>query len=254
MALYVINGIIRPEWVGLTFQTDPSKGIPTLSVQSTVAGKCSVAYHIAQNQICLRVETERKPNEVGTFRNELSTICRSMVDAICYQWAMGLDVELTTMIDATTGDCAIFCCNVPEIQNAKSERPQLNPNDLLSLAVSNVHLRRALSDLREAIRNADDTGFFCFRAIESIRQHFKSSSNSDAQSWERLRQSLHVDRSWIDVITPIAEALRHGENTSMTGAQRLKVMQHAWKIVDRFYVYLHGQEQRLSDAHFPILK
>ncbi|MBD1881456.1 hypothetical protein NC997_14080 [Trichocoleus sp. DQ-A2] len=119
------------------------------------------------------------------------------------------------------------------------------------LARDSQPLRRALANLREAIREPNDTGFFCFRAIESIRQHFyePQDRDTDKPSWERLRNSLRIDRSWIDALTKSYEAgnQRHGKSPYMSGENRVSAMLHTWKVVDRFCLYLDNGAVQLAE-------
>lgn len=105
--------------------------------------------------------------------------------------------------------------------------------------------------MREAIRQPNDTGFFCYRAIESIRQHFyePQDGKKDGPSWERLRSSLRIDRSWIGALTESYEASnqRHGKTPYMSGENRVSAMQHTWKAVDRFCLYLDNGAVQLAE-------
>lgn len=105
----------------------------------------------------------------------------------------------------------------------------------------------------------EDTGFFCFRAVESIKQSFKGEENSgkskqeDKQAWGKLRNALNLHRSWIDVFNQDAGKQRHGGTVFMSGEVRISLMEHAWKVVDRFCVYLHRGSMVLPEDEFPLL-
>jgi hypothetical protein len=86
------------------------------------------------------------------------------------------------------------------------------------------HLQRAFADLREAIRSPKDTGFFCYRAIESLRQFFVVELNApDKQSWEVLRTALQIDRPTIDYVKTFADSARHGAGAAISDGERAEV-------------------------------
>jgi len=112
------------------------------------------------------------------------------------------------------------------------------------------HLQRAFADLREAIRSPKDTGFFCYRAIESLRQFFVVELNApDKQSWEVLRTALQIDRPTIDYVKTFADSARHGAGAAISDGERAEVFKKTWSIVGQFvefakrgYRALEGQD------------
>jgi hypothetical protein len=107
------------------------------------------------------------------------------------------------------------------------------------------YLRLALSDLREAIRNPKDCGFFCYRSIECLRQYFVYKNNLDNQknrdkikSWEILGKELDVDNDEIkSIIKPYADPARHGVRVYLSTTERQKIFDLTWKIIDNYVVY-----------------
>ena len=115
-----------------------------------------------------------------------------------------------------------------------------------------TQLRIALGDLREAIRSPNLTAFFCYRAIESLRQCYLDPDKRDDEaerrnSWQLMRNELRVDRSWINQIQEASTLERHGILQAMSGEQRVNLMLHTWKVVDRFILSAKNQFQPLSE-------
>ncbi len=171
-----------------------------------------------------------------------------------YLSGRGYDVEITSVVDPN-GQQTVFGVGIRELEKTKDDRP-LSFEELLSVMSKSPHLHRALGDLREAIRSPFDTGLFCYRAIECVRQHFKEDKDGDnnSPSWECLRQNLRIERSWIQPLENLSKEQRHGSSPYMSESERVRLMQHAWKVVDRFCVYIRRNFQPLPDSEFEILK
>ncbi|MFF0532884.1 hypothetical protein ACFYT3_31500 [Nocardia amikacinitolerans] len=94
------------------------------------------------------------------------------------------------------------------------------PGDLLDryaqAAATNANIRHALADLRSALSLSDDTAFYCYRALESLRQEFIDDSDPrparEKRSWERLRAALGVDEERARELAALATPRRHGAN------------------------------------------
>lgn len=124
---------------------------------------------------------------------------------------------------------------------AETKSPRIEGDDLgaYALAAASDHLvRYALADLRSALESPDDTGFYCYRAIESIRHNYtEESDKGDGDSWKRLREDLDVPRSEIDAFKMRADDRRHGRQLrAVSEDERRSALLTARKVVKR-YVY-----------------
>ena len=105
------------------------------------------------------------------LRNYVQDNTIILIDTLNYTWGTGYDVEINKCIIASTGQIIRIDEKVPELWDTKDERPF--PSDrVLALALKSQPLRLALANLREVFRMTGDTGFFCYQAIESIKQNF----------------------------------------------------------------------------------
>ena len=210
---------------------------------------------INASQVSIVIETTDKNADLPTLKNYVEYLVRTVVDAYGYLTGRGYDVEITSVVDPD-GKHTVFGVGIPELEEAQNERPLHFP-ELLEVMGRSQHLHRALGDLREAIRSPWDTGFFCHRAVECIRQSFVKEEDGDDKgpSWKSLRNELRIDRSWIEEYTKkSADAQRHGSTPYMSGEDRVLAMKHAWKVIDRFCVYVYGGFKSLSKNDFDMLK
>lgn len=106
--------------------------------------------------------------------------------------------------------------------------------DEIELVLGSVAIKLALADLRKAKDNAVDSGFYCYRAVESIRQEFGEVAGT---AWEHLRDSLKVDRPYIDYFQRWANPRRHGKSVPISDGERKNALIIADEIVDRYIKY-----------------
>jgi len=248
MKSYIFSGKVLPERANVNVTPLEVKmdaidaGISGTAIVSIVASQVSVVFNTNSD------------SDLLTLKNYVEYLVRNLVDAFGYLSGRGYDIEITSAINHE-GKYTVFGVGISELENSQNERP-LSFQQLLIAMAKSQHLHRALGDLREAIRSPIDTGFFCYRAVESIRQNFKKEEDGDdiILSWERLRKSLLIDRSWIDKIKKFADPARHGDITYISGKDRILIMQHTWKLIDRFCLYVYRDFKQLSEDEFDLLK
>jgi hypothetical protein len=132
-----------------------------------------------------------------------------------------------------------------DIQSLSESRKNRNLDiDLLNLRRqasdwAGLHIRRALRDLVSAIHETNDTGFYCYRALETLRLHCASlhglESSEKSKQWLRFREAADVDEATLRQIKAAADGLRHGEvQTQVSGEDRDQLLKTTWSIVDRY--------------------
>ncbi len=231
---YTFFGKVLPERACVEFQTDNSSPI------SIETPNYSVQISIAFSQVSAVVNSESEIQDTATLKNKVEQHVRFLVDLIGFTKAYGYDVEITSMVNPS-GKLQVFAVGFGSLTEAVGERP-LRLKELINVANKSPEFKTAIADLREAIRMPRDTGFFAYRAIETIRQEFYNPEDKederDKKSWGRLRESLKIERGDIDYIKKYSDPQRHGEATGMSWKERLEVMKRAWKIVDEFTLYI----------------
>ena len=246
MNSYIFSGKVLPERANVNITPIELK---IDAIDAGISGTAVVSIDVSQVSVVLNTNSN---SDLMTLKNYVDYSVRTLIDAFGYLSGRGYDIEITSVVNHE-GKHAVFGVGIPELEKSQKERP-LSFQQLLEAMAKSQYLHRALSDLREAIRSPVDTGFFCYRAVESIRQNFKNDNDNDAKSWENLRKSLLIDRSWIDKIKEFADKARHGETPYISGKNRILIMQHTWKVIDRFCLYVYGDFNDLSEKEFDLLK
>jgi len=227
---YTFTGLVHPERATLSV----SRVVSQISARDAgVVG--TLTTNIIVSQVTCTFETETVVPNVFTLRNLVSDAVRIVVDAVGFLYGHGYDVEIVQLIRPDSGDPLVFGVDIPVL---KPSTPDLTSrmNEVMRLFEDprGAYLQNCFADLREAIRSPQDTGFFCYRALESLRQFFveHGAAKSDKASWEQLRSSLKVSRSDIDDIKTFADARRHGKGKGISDAERAEVFRKTWLIVN----------------------
>jgi hypothetical protein len=126
----------------------------------------------------------------------------------------------------------------------RAEASDLQP--LVAAAVQEPLARLALADLRAALQYPDDTLFYAYRAVESVRQWFlpageRDDDNTRKQSWTAMRAALGLKRPPIDRLAHLAAGRRHGAVAPPTESERLEALRIARPVVKAFVDYLTAQ-------------
>jgi hypothetical protein len=197
-------------------------------------------YYISFSQITAIFICEKPVANVYSLKNYVEDAIRVALDALGYVLACGYDLEVTEMIDSVGNAPIVFGVGIPAVEKV-AEKAGVSFEAILRLFADSKggYLQRCLADLREAIRAPKDTGFFCYRAIESLRQFFvrEKAVKDDKASWEILRSELGVDKADIDFVKDFADPVRHGDSAVISDAQRAKTFQLTWGVVNKFINY-----------------
>lgn len=241
---YIFHGRVFPERAYVSINSD---GGPLLLELSTGGQSFTLKLKIEYSQISADIETGSTLG-IHTLKNVVESVVRTVVDSYGYATIRGYDVEISSCTHED-GNQTVFGVEITRLKEATELRSSFVQT--AETAIRHLELRRALSSLRESIRSFEDTGFFSYRAIESVRQYFKT--DDDRNGWQGLREKLHVDQSYFDNLLAHATPQRHGEATEMSEDDRIDLMRSAWTIVDRFIVFLNSGESSLDTGEFPTL-
>ncbi|WP_161864829.1 hypothetical protein [Pseudomonas yangonensis] len=238
MEPYLFSGIVIPERAQLSLQIT----LGFTHVASGVSGTARVS--IILNQIAVWVESEHEW-DIFDLRNVVKNIIQNDLAMVGYVKGYAYDFEITRVLNKSRGIDYVFGIDIPcitdrgdmiDVQDAlvTLRNKTIGPNGIL--------LNRCFSDLVSAMKHADDTGFYCYRAIESLRHHCAAVHNlstSDKRTqWAKLREVSGSDEQTIRAIKAAADPLRHGEPTSADSESRALLLTSTWNVVDRYLKYV----------------
>lgn len=236
MTVYFFFGRVLPERA-VVVQT------PELSLQvrapDVSEGQLRIA--IDWSQVTAQFTSPGDVKNIYTLRNLVEDGARRLLDMIGYCHGFGYDVEITQAVNTATSEKWVFGIDVPAVsESAKNAGVEFA--DLARVAgTSGVgeYLATALADLREALKNPSETGFHCYRAIETLRNACSARSvptpQTDSAKWQAFREKYGVSRNEIMAVKHWADRVRHGHAPEIiTDGERATLLQGTWSIANRF--------------------
>lgn len=232
MEPYLFYGKILPERAQISL----SFGLGFSHFTSGDTGKAEVS--IVLNQLSVIVRTE-KEWDIFDLRNVVRHIVQTNLAMIGYLKGCAYDLEITRVLNSAIGIDYVFGIDVPVIAKPResidlgNELKKLRPK---TVGKNGVFLNRCFNDLVSAMRDADDTGFYCYRAVEALRHHCANVhdiSGKNAQ-WEKLREISGVDEPTIRTLENSAQSIRHGGVSGLTQHDRGNLLKITWEIVDAY--------------------
>lgn len=237
---YSFSGKVLPE------RADVNLPLP-IKALSRGKGKFPTGWEISisifRSQLAVTVTTEKAVDDLQPMREIVEGIARFSVDALGFLLACGYDVEITQAMGSDPRSHIVFGVDVRGV----TPKEQYTREEVFSRFKQIVEvpegkqqaLRRALVDFREAIRSGEDTPFFCFRAIEDVRQLFVVGEDKDVKkTWSEMAQKLALPQETItfvqDTLRPTAISVRHGDIKDIEHAARVEMLSHTWIIIDHF--------------------
>ncbi|MCC5643957.1 hypothetical protein LC607_13565 [Nostoc sp. CHAB 5824] len=242
MKRYYFSGLVHPERASLTVQEIRIR-IGYFDGNSFGMMKFSVIC----NQIICVIECDLNDEDVFTLRNIVKSSIETVVSLLGFIKGYAYDVEITKVFNDECNFYLIFGINLQTVENIYSninnEAEKLNEaiNSIYPLCfmTEGVYLKRCLNDLRMSMRYLDDSAFYCFRAIETIKQYFgyMAGSEKDAEQWLAMKKAIGGEKKDIDFVRKLAFPARHGVPTIITDEDRGKIFSITWSIVECFVNY-----------------
>ncbi len=234
MISYLFQGIVLPEraQLSLKFSKEFSHLLTGFSGSATVS--------IILNQMAVWIKSEHEWN-IFDLRNVVKNIVQGQLDIIGYVRGYAYDCDINRVLCEDMNIDHVFGIDIPGLSERNKSmdfQAEVNNIALQSAGDYGFYLQRSFSDLNSAIRHADDTGFFCYRAIESLRHHCAAvhglSKSDKSKQWEKFRDVSLCNESLLFEIKQSADALRHGGIAITTSDQRAALLFKTWGVVDGY--------------------
>jgi hypothetical protein len=118
----------------------------------------------------------------------------------------------------------------------------INLQDIWNVCISEegTSLVRCLNDLKMALKEINETPFYCYRAIETIKFHLGThyGEEKDKKQWEITREVLAIEEKDLYSIKDLADPIRHGKSIHYRGKQWRDVIRIAWDITEKYIQFL----------------
>jgi hypothetical protein len=237
MESYLLHGVVLPERAQMSLQF----ALKFSHVASAVNADAKVS--IVLNQAAVWVDSESQW-DIFDLRNVVKNIVQGYLDMVGYLKGYAYQIEIVRVLNRSRRIDYVFGIDVPcvaergKLVDLQDALPRLREK---TVGPNGVFLRRCFSDLVSSMRNADDRGFYCYRAIESLRHHCAAvhglSAAEKSKQWEKFREVSGCDEQTLRLIEAAADPLRHGDVSGSTSDDLAKLLMSTWNIVAG---YLNG--------------
>jgi hypothetical protein len=213
-----------------------------------IKGKATVA--IYENQVIVDLTIDNAADQEA-LRDIVADLVSLIVNGASLKLGVGYEVEIRTFYDVDQRDPAVFGADVKGfslVQTGQTARVDLL--SLFTVGGKEPLFRRAIADFKSAIRVPADTGFYCYRAVESLINHVKKTSGiSDKKAAiSSLESSLKLDSACIQLLRELGGDVRHGHVSTITAQERVQALRITQEILERFF-----DHQNSGKTAFPTL-
>lgn len=231
---YLFYGVVLPERAQISLQFD----LQFTHLVSGVNARARIS--IILNQVVVWVDTDHNW-DIHDLRNVVLNILQSNLAMVGYLRGFAYDCFITRVINRSKQIDYVFGIDIPCLANRTTQEEfseKLAVVRQKSEGPNGVFMHRCLSDLVSAMRQAEDTGFFCYRAIESLRNHCAATHDlaeaDRSVQWLKFREVAGCSEQILREIKTAADPLRHGKVDNIATIDRAKLLTDTWDVVDRY--------------------
>jgi hypothetical protein len=243
MEPYLFFGTVTPQRAAVTIPM-------TLSCERVHFGtdrKANMDVSILAGQIVVRVEAEDEW-PIHDLRNVVKNLVHEQLAVLSFLSGNAYDVEVSRAVNRERGIDVAFGVDIPCLTKRANGTNlwERYAELLLKMQGPNaVFLSRCFSDLVSAMKQADDTGFYCYRAIESLRHHCAAThglaGTTKNKQWEKFRDVAGCTEVTARELESAAIRLRHGELTCLTDKERSDLLTSTWNLVEGYLKAMYRQ-------------
>jgi hypothetical protein len=234
MQPYIFLGVVLPERAQISIHFS----LTFISLNGGTEGVAHVS--IVLNQISVQVFSDHEW-DIFDLRNIVQSIIQDHLAMTGFLLGHAYDFEITRVLHCDRNIDFVFGIDIGCISergrgiDIQSELAKLFEK---TKGKHGIFLNRCFADLSFSMKYANDTGFYCYRAIEALRHHCAAEHDvADAtklKQWEKFREVSGVTEEAIRQIKVAADPLRHGEAVSCSGEERAKLFAVTWEIVESY--------------------
>lgn len=231
--IYIFKGLILPERAQISF--GPFKAVlKHLTTGNDLTGKINVVL----NQLTVWIYCEDEW-DVHDLRNIVKTWVSNTVSIFGYVFGHAYEVEIRQILcDDKNIDYVFGIDNQAAYKEENHQNASQLVKDIMGKTSGEygIYIMRCFNDLTMALKHVDDTYFYCFRAIESLKQYcrYKFNIESENDQWKKLSELTSADKDAIKFIRKRAFPERHGDICPSDANDISSAIKKTWEIVEHF--------------------
>lgn len=235
MEPYLFYGIVRPERAQLSLRialefTHVGSGVPDTAEVSIIL-----------NQVVVWVRSDFVW-DIFDLRNVVKNIVQNELALVGFVRGYAYDFEVTRVVSPSRQIDHVFGIDIPALSKRNSAvdlMTAIGPLRSLAEGPLGVFVHRCLADLASSMKDAENTGFYCYRAVESLRHHCAarhSLQGSDKSTqWRKFRELSGASEETLRDLKSAADPLRHGEGSHVTSQVREELFSKTWDVVEGYF-------------------
>lgn len=234
MEPYLFQGRVLPERAPITLQFQAE-----ISLVASGA-RLKIEVSIVLNQLMAWAFTDQVW-DILDLKNNVASVIQHHLAMVSFLRGMAYDFEVSRVSNRNRNVDYVFGIDIPCLAEVRAQRNIQADMRTLAAKSSGIHgvfLERCFTDLVLSMRHADDTGFYCYRAIEALRNHCAAvhgvQSGNRSAEWAKFREVSGQAEDTIRLVAEAAKPLRHGNVRDITNQERGNLFQTTWAIVEAY--------------------
>jgi hypothetical protein len=232
---YHLQGTIHPRRAQIQDHAFRAK-FKHVSTGNTAA----VRIRILVNELLGWVET---PDtwDIFDLRNVIRFLTQTDLALVGFLTGHAYTVEIIRVTCETLGIDVVYGVDIACVASRNKDVPfpsAITKLRQLCVGENGAYIQRCMNDLLLAMQQPEDTAFFCYRAIESLKNHAVKSlpdtPQNPARQWDSFRGAADCTREEIDSIKRHADHQRHAADLLTTQEDRALLLSQTWKIVESY--------------------
>ncbi len=209
---------------------DPEKGIDICLLLGVI-----------NNQLVAKVIGDAGEQSNVFLKNLVTQAEQIVLSAVAFTTGNVFDIDIIGVIrdrdDAADGSFNVhYIDNAHDVISNRASAATLHQIYQICISDDGISLCRCLNDLRTALRELNDSPFYCYRAIETIKGHIgdRLGETTEKAQWEVMRGVLGVNRGDVEIIKKLADPLRHGRAIKFDGSEWRKIIHISWDVTEAY--------------------
>ena len=233
MNQYIFKGLILPERALISFGPFDAELMPLVSKNSI-----AVKINVVLNQLTIWVYSN-SAWDIYDLRNIVKTWATSIIAVFGFVLGHAYEVTINQVLNEKENIDYVFGIDTPCI---KERNKEVDLNTRISEILNKtsgefgIYISRSFNDLLMALKHHNDTFFYCFRAIEALKQYckYKFEIEKEKDQWKKVCEISGFNKKHIETIREKAFPARHGDGSAFTSEDRANALNKTWDVVESF--------------------
>lgn len=238
MYIYIFTGTVNPERMSLTVPNV----FRTVYKEQVLIGTAIIKVDIKFNQISVTVESTDEITDLATLRISALQSANAMLSCYATETGRPFVIDIRQLYCVNSQRYLFYTEGLPAI--GPKDTSKIDISSLLQAANNNSYFRHAVNDFRSALSMPYDTGFFCYRAYESLILDVMKSNNIGKNNKPagiiKILHILSINDECATYLKSLNVDVRHGHPVSITADERriaLLIVQAMLKRYAEFFNY-----------------